>query len=188
MGTRSAVSFFVGGWCIVNLHENGIVITGGLVKPTEILFDDIDAVYYDFEKILPGPPQIDLTTFDGRQAVIPRDVEDLDRILAALEREVTRPIVARAKEALTRGEPLKFGPLGVELDGIVLNDRRLSWKELRLVHAERDALVFHSYYRGRFGWVRLSTIPHPRALLAVLRMRTRVVLKGLRLPGEGPDA
>ncbi|MBX3187387.1 MAG: hypothetical protein KF819_10250 [Labilithrix sp.] len=184
MGARGAVALLAGASAVVNLHEHGFVITGWFAKPAEILFDDVDAVYFDFEGLVPRPPQIDLVTFDGRHAILPRDLHDLDRVVAALEREVTRPVVARAKEAAARGEPLRFGPLGVEREGIVLHGKPLAWKDLRRVHAERDAFVFHAFgHDGRFGGVRLALVPHPRALLAVLRMHTKVVMKGLELPG-----
>ena len=103
-------------------------------------------------------------------------------MIAAIDRAVTHPLTTRAKAALARGEPLTFGPLVLELDGITLRGASLSWSALSHVTAERDSLVFHAHGpRGRFGWARLVDIPHPRALLEVLRMRTSVVIDGLRL-------
>ena len=50
--------------------------------------------------------------------------------------------------------------------------------------AEREVLIFYARgLRGRFGWARIIELPHPRALLTVLRPRTTVVPAGLHLPG-----
>lgn len=114
--------------------------------------------------------------------MIPRDLVDLDRVLEAIERHVTFPIVARAKEALAGGERMVFGPIVVELDGVVVNGQALAWDHLSRVDAERDALVFFAREPlGRFGWARVRDVPHPRALVEVLRQRTSVVARGLPL-------
>lgn len=153
----------------------GLEVGGRLVP-----FDEIDAIHYDFDGLIPGPPRVELVTFDGERITLP-EMKDLDLVLEALDRHVTRPITRRAKEALAGGQRLVFGPLALELEGITLKDKPLSWASLSRVEAERDVLVFYSGTLGRFGWVRVSEIPHPKALLELLRMRTRVVMSGSKL-------
>jgi hypothetical protein len=185
-GPRGLVARILGRPPAVEVFEHGLVLWDGVRGRSEISFEDIDALHYDFEGLFAkGPPSVRLTTFGGEAAVVPRDVRDLDRVLGAIDRKVTRPIVTRAKEALARGDRLTFGPLEVELDGLVLRGESLPWSGLQRAIAEREVLVFYAHGpRGRFGWLRIADIPHPRALLAVLRIRTTVLLSGLHLPGD----
>lgn len=178
-----ALAAMTGGWVHVDILERGLAFRAvDDHELHEVPFHEIDAVHYDCDGLLPGPPRVVLVTFDGVRTAIPSDLGDLDVVLEAIDREVTRPITQHAKEALARGETLTFGPLVLELDGIVLKGATLSWASLARVVAERDSIVFHAHGpRGRFGWVRLVDIPHPQALLEVLRMRTRVAIEGLRL-------
>lgn len=132
----------IGGWPEVDVHENGLVLRHSFLEPRdEVPFAEVDAIHFDYEGLLPGPPEVALVGFDGVRRVLPRDLKDLDRVLAELDRQVTLPIVARAKEALASGERMVFGPLVVELDGIVLNGQSLAWDHLSRVDAERDTLV-----------------------------------------------
>jgi hypothetical protein len=163
----------------VLLHSDGIVVFDEDAGRTEMLFAQIDSVFYDVEGILPSPPRVILSTFDGRRATIPRDIHGLARVLDAIDLRVTQPLVEPAKRALARGERLTFGPLTLVLDGIELRQDSLEWSELALVAAEHDAIIF--YARGdhrRFGWLAVRDVPHPRVLLEVLRKRTKVVSRG----------
>jgi hypothetical protein len=169
------------GWPEVDVHESGLVFRHSH-RDIEVLFEAIDALHYDYEALIPGSPEVALVGFDGEVTVLPRDLQDLDQLLAVLHRHVTIPILARAKEALASGERMVFGRLSVELDGIILNGQSLAWDHLSRVDAEREALVFFAREPlGRFGWLRVRDIPHPRALLEVLRLRTTVVARGLPL-------
>ena len=169
------------GWPEVDVHDNGLVFRHSH-RAIERTFDAIDAIHYDYEGLLSVAPEVSLVGFDGEVSVVPRDLKDLDRVLAVLHRQVTVPILTRAKEALASGERMVFGPLALELDGIVLNGQILAWDHLSRVDAEREALVFFAREPlGRFGWARVRDVPHPRALLEVLRLRTTVVPRGLPL-------
>jgi hypothetical protein len=173
----------IGGWPEVELHENGLVLRRSFLQPPdEVRFTEIDAVHFDYEGLLGGPPEVALLAFDGTRHVLPRDLVELDRVLAEVERHVTLPILARAREALAGGERMVFGPIVVELDGVVLNGQSLPWDHLSRVDAEREALVFFAREPlGRFGWARVRDVPHPRVLVEVLRQRTTVVARGLPL-------
>jgi hypothetical protein len=187
-GALATATAGIGGWSRLDLHENGLVLRNPLGTLLVIAFDEIDAVHYDCDALLGGPPRIVLVTFDGTRTAIPSDLQDLERVIRAIDRAVTRPVTARALEALSRGERLTFGPVVIELDGVVVNGRMLPWSDLREVVGERDSLVFHAREpQGRFGWVRLFAIPHPRVLLDVLRVRTTVVMRGLGLSASGPE-
>lgn len=176
------VATLIAGWGTVDVHDAGLVFHGGFVDQRVMGFDDIDAIHFAFESLIPGRPRVDLVTFDGERLSIPGLVADFDTLLEALDRKVTWPIIRRAKEAFASGERLVFGPLTLELDGIVLQGESLSWSGLARVSAEYDCFVFYATEPlGRFGWVRVSEIPHPKALLELLRMRTRVVMSGSRL-------
>ncbi len=170
------------GWAEVHVHDNGLLLLHTFLEQVELPFEAIDAIHFDYEGLIHEGPEVSIVGFDGEVTVLPRDLEDLDRVLAVLDRQVTVPILMRAKEALAAGERMVFGPLVVELDGIILNGQSLPWDHLSRVDAEREALVFFAREPlGRFGWARLRDVPHPRALLEVLRLRTTVVARGLPL-------
>lgn len=174
----------IGGWPEVDIHENGILVHQAKRGTVALPFEEIDAIHYDYEGLVPGPPRITLVGFDGVRTALPNDLQALDRFLAVLDREVTHPIIAQAKEALSGGERMVFGPVVVELDGIVLNGQSLTWEHLSRVDAERDAFVFFAREPlGCFGRVRVREVPHPLALVEVLRLRTTVVARGLALLG-----
>jgi hypothetical protein len=171
------------GWSpALELYEGGLVLWSGTPERAEILFDDVDTIFYDYEAVLPLPrprPQVTLVTAGGRRAELPRDVSGLDRILTVLHREIVQPVVARACEALKRGDAMTFGPVLIELDGVRLRDEVLPWEHLARVVVDWDTIVIQAVEPiGRFGWVPLRAVPHPRALLAVLRMRGPVLLRG----------
>ena len=172
----------IGRWPEVELHDNGVLVRHSPLEELELPFEAIDAIHYDYEALIAGPPEVSLVGFDGVVSVLSRDLEELDHLLAVLDRQVTVFIITRAKEALASGERMVFGPLVVELDGIVLNGQSLSWDHLSRVDAEREALVFFAREPvGRFGWARVRDVPHPRALVEVLRLRTMLVARGLPL-------
>ena len=179
---RGLGAVVAGTWTGGDVHEHGLAFRGmGTSARAAIPFDEVDNVFYDCG-LLPGPPRVVIVTFDGRRLAIPSYTDDLDLVLDAIDRAVTRPLAVRAKEALARGEVLTFGPVVLELDGVVVSGQSLSWKGLASVVAERDALVFRAQpAHGRFGWVKVADVPHPSVLLDVLRLRTRVVIDGLRL-------
>ena len=175
----------IGRWPEVELHDKGLLVRHSPFEEVELPFEAIDAIHYDYEAIIPRMPEVSLVGFDGEVSVLSRDLKELDHLLALLDRQVTVPIITRAKEGLARGERMVFGPLVVELDGVILNAQSLAWGHLSRVDAERDALVFFAREPlGRFGWARVRDVPHPRALLEVLRLRTTVVARGLPLLGS----
>lgn len=174
--------FVIIGWAEVDVHENGLRLHHAYLEPVVLPFEAIDAMHFDYEGLIPGPPKVTIVGFDGVRTSLRSDLVDLDRLLAVLDRQVTLPILARAKEALASGERMVFGPVVAELDGIILNGQPLAWDHLSRVDAEREALVFFAREPlGRFGWARVRDVPHPRVLVEVLRQRTTVVARGLPL-------
>ncbi len=169
------------------LHEGGVVLWPGTPERAEFLFDEIDAIFYDYESVLPRPrPRATLVAEGGRRGELLRDLTGLEVLLATLHRRVTRPVVIHALEALKRGEAMTFGALGIELDGIRLRGEVLPWDQLSRVVVDWDTIVIHGREPiGRFGWVPIRGVPHPRALLEVLRVRGRVLLRGRRVDPGG---
>lgn len=181
-GALGTAAVAVGGWARVDVHEGGLVLEASLLGRVEVLFANVDAVHYDFAGLVAGPPRVDLVLFDGQRISIPSDLDGLEWVTEAIERNVSTPLTRSARAALNHGERLVFGPLVLELEGIVLQGKHLAWGSLARVEAERDSLVFFAEEpTGRFGWVRLVDVPHPRLLLHLLGLRTTVVMNGLRL-------
>ena len=182
--TGTAIATAMGGLLRVDIHEHGFRFQGVDTEDKPLPFAEIDAIHYE-PGLIAGPPRLVLVTFDAVRIELPPDLDDLDVVIDALDREVTRPVLTRAKQALAAGEPLTFGPLVLELDGIVLRGKSLPWSALTRVVAERDALVFYAALDAdtdhRFGWTKLADLPHPAVLLALLQLRTALTMAGLHL-------
>lgn len=162
---------------IVAVHDGGLVVWTGLEQHVVIPFDAIDAIYYRENPLLDSAKGVSLVAFDGVRIEIPDDVCDLEQILIRLRLCVTRPLERRAIEALRHGERMTFGPVDLELDGLRLRGDLLLWSEMSRVVFERDALVvYRRDALGRFGWVRLTQLPHIPVLAEVLRLRVPVIL------------
>ena len=137
-GALGTAAVAVGRSARVDLHEGGLVLEGAMVGRTEVLFGNVDAVHYDFDGLIAGPPRVDLVLFDGRRVSIPSDLDGLEWVTEAIERSVSTPLTRSARAALDHGERLVFGPLVLELDGIVLQGKHLAWANLAHVEADHD--------------------------------------------------
>jgi len=164
----------------VDVQEGGLVFLAGTPEHQELLFDDIDAIFFEYESLLlRARPQLQIVSGAGKRCDLARGLSGQDALLTVLHRKVTLPIVASVKEALHRGEPMTFGPLGVELEGLRFRDELLPWSLLKRVIVDWDTLAIYGREPiGRFGWLPLRSVPHPRALVATLRLRGEVVLRG----------
>jgi hypothetical protein len=183
---RSGVAATLGRTFVLTVHADGLVITEGDAEDTPPLvlrFDAIDALYFDFDRLLDGPPLVTLTTFDGMRRALPSDLTEPELVLGALARRVTLPLSREAEEAFRRGDRLAFGPIVLHRNGLKLNaEQFVAWDDLVEVHVDRQVVVVHAAEpRFRVGWVKLKEIPHPSILLDLLRIRTNVVLDGLKL-------
>ena len=164
----------------VDVHEGGLVFLAGTPEHEELLFDDIDALFFEYESLLMrARPRLQIVSVAGRRHDLDRGLSGQSALLTMLHRKVTLPIVASAKEALHRGEPMTFGPLGVELDGLAFAGELLPWNLLQRVVIDWDTIAIYGREPiGRFGWLPIRSVPHPRALAAALRLRGNVVLRG----------
>ena len=84
---------------------NGLVLKGLLGKREDVLFSESDQVLYRFDGDEQIRLHVALVTFEGLRVEIP-PVTRAEGLVAELDREVGRPLVAPAREALACGEPL----------------------------------------------------------------------------------
>jgi hypothetical protein len=168
-----------GGYPIIDLHERGLVRRGANDTKTEVFFEEIDQLFFHIDNLL--GTRVVIRTLQGREMEIPAGLASVKAIHAALNRHVTTPFTRLAKKSLARGEHLTFGPITLELDALVINGALLSYNELEYIAAEDYAFIFYSTGVGRFAWVKISEVPHPKVFLEVLRMRTDIVIRGFEL-------
>ena len=162
----------------VALHREGVVVSARSSQQT-MLWSDVRWLFYT-PLVLGGDLRtrhlgFRLVSEDDRTVVIPAGLLDAERV-GWLERRVSAPLVADAKDAFRRGEHLVFGDLTVDRDGLTFRGRSLSWEEVRDVQVvvgairirQRDAIT-------PFATLRLEDVPHPMVFLAVLRERVVVL-------------
>lgn len=177
-----ALAFAVGAWValanllgldlVIDVHEGGIVVRRSWRRPLVVSFDDVTALH-----VARGVTDTSfvLVLGDGRRFMLPIGVSEGRRLLAALESELERPVLDDAIRALASGEPLTFGPIVLELDGLRHRDDLLPWSDLdRVVVTDGGFVFIQKATQHSFVVLGTSTLPFPRVLVALLARRTRI--------------
>jgi hypothetical protein len=177
----------------VALHEGGIVMNSDTMLWSDVrwLFRNVSMVY--------GPAKIfhhgrlhylvgdawnsqacvvgyRLVSDDGDTIEIPTGLLEPERC-EWLERQVSAPLVADARAAFRKGNPLVFGNLTVDRSGLRINDREVEWADVRDVHVTPTSARIRVHGAlAAWATLPLKQIPHPAVLIAVLRERTNVLV------------
>lgn len=158
---------------IVDVHDGGIVVRRSWRAPRTMHFDDVDALFFT-----PAPPRAGIVLADGRRTVrLPASLDERARVLARIESEIELPVLTRAQRALASGEPMTFGRVSVELDGLRDRDgQMLAWSDVARVEVEDDAIVVRRKAdNGRFVVLPAMDVPYARVLVALLARRAHVL-------------
>jgi hypothetical protein len=164
----------------IELWDRGLRVRRRWTMPRRVRFDEIDAITYEPDALaLPALGMsltITITTFEDRRIVIPRHLGNMEAIVAALDRHVTRPLLAPAMRAFANRETLHFGPIVLGDGIIVLDELILSLESVDCVEAtDREIRIYDKKTNWPpFAKVPLHTVKHPRVLLAVLATRVPV--------------
>jgi hypothetical protein len=172
VGAWVGVASILGLDTALEVHQGGIVVRRSWRRPKIIRFDDIVAL-----RITRGFSSLSflLDRPDGTRVVLPLGVSERARLLATVESEIERPILEDAQRSLSRGEPLTFGPIVLELDGLRHRDELLLWSDLDRVRVSDGGMVFiQKSTQHAFVVLATSDLPFPRVLVALLARRTRV--------------
>lgn len=107
---------------VVDFHQHGVAVVRG---------DQVEAVRWSeltevWRSVFTGPfpagddakPGLQLTTADGRRIVIPKTVERLGALGAALEHEVTQRLLPAARATIAAGGEVPLGPYAISRAGI----------------------------------------------------------------------
>lgn len=165
----------------IEIWDRAIVIRRAWTDERVIRFEDIDTVHYDITRLtMPFftrlSATITITDHDGSRAVLPSGLVDTPSIVRALDRHVTRPLLAPAKRALRDGELLYFDTVVLQEEKLLVEKESLPLDRLDCVEATEREVRF---YEKDLNWppfatVPLHTVPHPKVLLAVLATRVPV--------------
>lgn len=177
-----ALAFAVGLWVaiaaalgldqIVEVHEGGIVVKRSFRRARVLSFDDVTALRV--VRGLTGASFV-FEVASGARSTLPAGVSEDARLVAAIESEVERPVLDDALRALSSGEPLAFGAVVLELDGVRHLGELLPWSDLDRVRVSDGGFVFvQKATQHAFVVVATSDLPFPRVLVALLARRTRV--------------
>lgn len=152
----------------VNVHENGLRIDRSARQGVDVPFDAVRALYVH------RPREWGLELED-RLVYVPMRVSDERRLAAIIEQEIEKPVLVDAHRALASGEPLVFGPLTLELEGVRHLGELLPWSELGFVRVSGDAVVFiEKATQLSFVVLATTTIPFVRVLVSLLARRTTI--------------
>lgn len=163
----------------VSLHEGGLVV-GSPGQARTMAWSDVRWLYRDVV-VVPRPLRKSTRTAgyrfvdqDGRVVRVPSGKLDAE-LGAWVERRVSTPLVAGARAALRDGNPLVFGDITVDREGITVGHERLSWSDVR------DVEVHPSFVRVRrrdatstWATLPIDKVPHPSVFVAVLGDRARI--------------
>lgn len=168
-----AVATILGMDVVVDMHEGGLVVRRSWRSPVAIRFDDVDSLFFVLR-----PPHAGIVLADGRRKVrLPASLDERERVLARIESECELPVLARAQRALASGEPMTFGRITLELDGV--RDRSgafLPWSDVERVEVEDDAIaVRRRWTNDRFVVLHAPRVPYARVLVALLARRAHVL-------------
>jgi hypothetical protein len=153
----------------VLVHENGLRIDRSARRSVRVPWHAVRAVY------VTRRDEWSLELEGGRTLYVPMKVDEDRRLIAALEDEVEKPVLADAHRALASGEHLTFGPLTLELDGVRHLGDLLPWSDLDFVRVNDDALVFvRKATQHAFVVLPTPTVPFPRVLVSLLARRTDI--------------
>jgi hypothetical protein len=165
----------------VEVWDDGIVVRRRWTDDATLRWDEIDALYIDYE-VASGmlgvytvpTAKLTLTTHEGRRVVIPRGLTGTPELLAAVDRHVERPLLAPARRALAAGEPLTFGPVVLDGDGMTAEGKTIRWDDLERIEVEPDHLFVHEK-SSRWHSLNLDIrdLPHPRVLVQLLASRAK---------------
>lgn len=178
-----ALALMVGCWVVlanvlgldvvVDVHDGGVVVRRSWRRPTAMLFDDVDALFF-----APAPPRAGIVLGDGARRVrLPAGLDERERVLARIESEIELPVLTRALQALASGEPMTFDRVTVELDGLRDRDGEvLPWSDVARVEVEDDAIVVRRKGDNeRFVVLHAPEMPYARVLVALLARRAHVL-------------
>lgn len=156
----------------VHVHENGLRIDRSARRSVQVPYDAVRALYVHRRTEW----SVELT--DGRTVYVPMKVDEDRRLTAVIEQEIEKPVLADAHRALASGEPLTFGPLTLELDGVRHLDDFLSWSDLDFVRVDDQAFVFiEKSTQLSFVVLPAETVPFPRVLVSLLARRTELEIE-----------
>ena len=94
---------------------------------------------------------------------------DIEKLGAAIEREVTARISKKVRAARDRGETVTFGPFALAPDGLAFKYKQLPWSKLASFRLQEGFIrVFEQGKKRAFASALYATTPNVRVLLGEL--------------------
>jgi hypothetical protein len=153
----------------VHAYENALVVDRSARRPVRVPYDAIRALYVHRR----SEWGLEL---EDRIVYVPMKVSEDRRLHAVIEQDIEKPVLVEAHRALASAEPLTFGALTLELDGVRHLGDLLPWSDLDFVRITDDAFVFvRKATQHSFVVLSTETVPFPRVLVSLLARRTDVV-------------
>ena len=158
----------------VRMHEDGLVVERG-ARRDPVAFDDVDTVYFDLATLSVAGMDIAhvralrLVDHAGGVHRVPITVQDGVDVLRVVLRRCTDPLASDARAAIAAGEPLHFGDVTIDRDGITVAGALARWSELAVVRMQPGRVAL---CRASTLWpwrtVRLDKVPHPTLFVALV--------------------
>jgi hypothetical protein len=156
-----------------DLHDRALVVRRLFVPATTVLFDQIEAVHYEYSDADAWSATSVVVTGG---ASVSLGASGNGTVTRALDVACARRFLARAKKELARGERVWFGRLVLTTEGLYTDDLHLPWSFIREVELRGTKLAVSYGARSyeRTLTMELSSIPNARVLVALLATATVV--------------
>lgn len=152
----------------VHAHENGLVVDRSARRSSRVAYDAVRSLYSH------RPSEWGLELED-RTVYVPMKVSDDERLASVVEQQIEKPVLVDAHRALAGAEPLTFGALTLELEGVRYLGDLLPWSDLGFVRVTDEAIVFiEKATQLAFVVLATNTVPFARVLVSLLARRTDI--------------
>lgn len=151
----------------VELHANGVVVSTSDTRQV-VAFENVDEVWLVLDPVRSPVGTVAMIRAlrvvdrDGVACRIPTNLEGGIEITNWVLRHCSLPLQADATRALREGEPLTFGDVQLDREGIRGRSWQARWAEISLVRYATGQITL---FRGQtiLPWrsIRLDRVPHP---------------------------
>jgi hypothetical protein len=156
----------------VSVHPSGLTYKRGrrreAIPWTHIKHIHTAAIRYGLLGLVwGGQITLSLHTVDNRNLRLTQTLSDLKDLVETIKRNVYPSLLSQYRQGLSRDEPVSFGPLSLDRQGIRKGDQTVIWEDLEGVSLSRGVLEIQTHHRTQHSRIRIPTYRIPNIDLCV---------------------
>jgi hypothetical protein len=114
-----------------------------------------------------GQMTLSLHTVDNRELRLTQTLSDLKDLVEMIKRNVYPGLLSQYREELSRDEPVPFGPLLLDRQGLRRGHQTIQWEDLEGFSLNRGVLEIQPRHRTRDSRMRIPTYQIPNIDLCI---------------------